>query len=830
MVLLWTAWIAGPGAAIIINLLFGNMKRMSAQFKLDEFLLRKRILVIGLVFLLSNSYGQSVNPDSISSRFNEFSKRNYQEKIYVHTDRNLYLSGEILWFKIYEVGAAANIPLDFSKIAYAEILDKDRRPLMQAKISLTKGSGSGSLYLPADLSSGTYRIRSYTSWMKNFSPDYYFEKPITIVNTLAKPEKPVTAKNLKYDVQFFPEGGNLVEGLPSKVAFRAIDNNGKGVDFNGTIVDENNETIARIRPLKFGIGSFNLTPGKDKRYKALIEFPDKQSSEIQLPQVNKAGLVMSLKEISDKIDLSVESISNPSQDIFLLIHTRQEIKVAEKLRLSGGKAAFQINKSNLGDGISHLTVFNSTGQPLAERLYFKRPASKLSFTVKPDQQLYGKRKKVTLELEAKTEAGTASDADASVSIYASTDFESNGTDIVNYLWLKSDLKGNVEDPAYYFRNTDTQASEALDNLMLTHGWRRFVWEDVVNNKANTLEYLPEIDGHIINAKLTDTRTNSPATGIVGYLSVPGKNVRLYTGRSTSSGDIMFHTRDIFGPSELVAQTNYMQDSTYHIELSSPFSTKFSMHSLSTNTLTDNLRDQLLNQSVASQVQNVYLNEKLRTFYAKAQDSVSFYLKPDKSYLLDNFVRFNTMEEVLREYVSEVSVARQKDDFYLWVPFKRHSVESYKNVEPLLLYDGVPIFDRGNKIVKYDPKKVKSIEVLTKKYYHGPVAFNSIINFKSYKNNLPDFQLDSRATVVDYEGAQLRREFYAPVYETQTQIADRMPDFRNLLYWSPDVNINASGKKTLSFYTSDQKGKYTVVVQGITSSGKPGSNTLTIEVK
>ncbi len=454
----------------------------------------------------------------------------------------------------------------------------------------------------------------------------------------------------------------------------------------------------------------------------------------------------------------------------------------------------------------------------------------MNFTVKPDQQQYGKRKKVTLDLEAKTEAGTLSDADASVSIYATNDFESNSTDIVNYLWLKSDLKGNVEDPAYYFRNADAQANEALDNLMLTHGWRRFVWEDALNNKANTLEFLPEIDGHIINAKLTDTRTNSPAKGIVAYLSIPGKNVRLYTSRSTGSGDIKFHTRDIFGPSELVAQTDYIQDSTYHIELSSPFSTKFSTHLLSTNSLNDHLRDQLINQSVANQVQNVYLNEKLRTFYAKAPDSVSFYLKPDKSYLLDNFVRFNTMEEVLREYVVEVSVTRQRDDFSLWVPFREHSTNPYRNVVPLLLYDGVPVFDRGNKMVKYDPKKVKTIEILTKKYYKGPSTFNSIVNFKSYKNTLPDFQLDSRATVVDYEGAQLRREFYAPVYETQPQIADRMPDFRNLLYWSPDVNIDASGKKTLSFYTSDQKGKYTVVVQGITSSGKPGSNTLTIEVK
>lgn len=803
---------------------------MAAQIKRNLFRSLRFIWLITLSGIVSESHGQSLSPDSINSRFNSFSQKHLQEKLYLHTDKDLYLSGEIIWFKVYNVGSASNSLLDFSKIAYAEILDKDQKPVMQAKISINNGTGNGSLHLPPDLSSGAYRIRSYTSWMKNFSADYFFEKPLHIVNTLAKPARPAGDNIPEYDIQFFPEGGDLVAGLLSKIAFRAVDSHGKGIDFNGAIVDENSDTVARIRPLKFGIGNFTLAPGRGKSYRAIIQVPSGQTSTVSLPQVAQTGFTMALTEAADKLNLVVETNAVASQELFLLVHTRQETKIAEKLMLSGGKAAYQIDKSKLGDGISHLTVFNSTGQPVSERLYFKRPADKLIFTINPDRQQYGKRKKVTLDLGVHTEKGIASGAEASISVFASNSLVSNSTDIVNYLWLKSDLRGNVEDPAYYFRNADPQTNEALDNLMLTHGWRRFVWEDVFDNKPEAIEFLPETNGHIISARLTDTRTNSPASGIVSYLSVPGKNVRLYIARSNSSGDMRFHTKDIYGPSELVGQNNYMQDSTYHIELLSPFSPKTTDHPLPGYTLTDNFKDQLLTQSVGNQVQNVYLNEKLRTFYARPLDSVSFYLKPDKSYILDNFVRFNTMEEVLREYVLEVPVTRQKTDFSVWVSFKPHYNDSYKTVEPLLLYDGVPVFDRGNKIVKYDPKKIKTIEVLAKKYYHGPATFNSIINFKSYKNNLPDFQLDHRATVVDYEGAQLRREFYSPVYETQAQASDRMPDFRNLLFWSPDLVIDASGKKTLSFYTSDQKGKYTVVVQGITPSGTPGSNTFQIEVE
>ncbi len=795
--------------------------------------MRKRFTtwLVCLVFSGQAALGQSAAPESMVSGFTSYSQKNLQEKVYIHTDKDLYLPGEIIWFKAYKVGAAENTPIDFSKIVYTEILDQNNSPVLQAKTAIVKGSGSGSFQLPADLVSGTYRIRSYTNWMKNYSPDYFFEKPLYIVNTLAKPVTAAKETNMNYDIQFFPEGGELVAGLSSKIGFKLTNDKGIGVDFTGAVVDGNNDTIARIRPAKFGIGSFTLKPEAAKSYRAVIQVPGIPVFSAQLPVIRESGYVMSLKELpGNRLNLSVASSSKNSQSMLLLVHTRQETKVSEKIDLVEGKATFEIDKNRLGDGISHITIFSNTGRPVAERLYFQRPVTGLRFSLKSDQQQYAKRKKVTLDLEAKDEAGKFADADASVSVYASNGLVPEGMDIVNYLWLKSDLKGNIEDPGYYFRSTDDQSNEALDNLMLTQGWRRFLWENVFSNKAPEKKFLPEIYGHIISGKLTDIRSDSPAGGIVSYLSVPGKNFQLYTARSDDSGSLTFYTRNITGPSELVAQTNFKQDSTYRIDLKSPFSSEFSGNPLPSISLNENFRTPLLTQSVANQVQNVYLGNKLRTFYPAPIDSGSFYLAPAKSYLLDDFVRFTTMEEVLREYVSKVPVTRQRDEFSLWVSFKRHYSESYTNVEPLLVYDGVPIFDRGTKIVRYDPKKVKSVEVLDKKYYHGPVTFNSIINFKSYKNNLPDFQLDPRATVQDYEGTQLRREFYAPVYETAEQAADRMPDFRNLLYWSPDVTIGPSGKMTLSFYTSDEKGKYAVVMQGISSSGQPASAKVILEVK
>ncbi|MDP2414485.1 hypothetical protein [Daejeonella sp.] len=796
---------------------------------------KKLFRTLGMLLLVacfSDAFSQSFNQDSIAKQFFQYSEQNLQEKIYVHTDRELYLAGEILWFKLYNVNTVSNKSLDFSKVAYVEIMDKNLKPVLQAKISIDKGSGSGSLYLPVSLSSGNYQFRAYTSWMKNFSPDFYFEKNITLVNALTKPEKQLAEKeDRKFDVQFFPEGGNMVESLPAKLAFRAIDSQGKGIDFRGTLVDENNNSVLSFKPLKFGIGSFSFTPENGKTYRALIEIPGSKTIVKELPSA-KTGYVLQLEnEGAERIKVKVHANEGASnQQLVLFVHTRQDKKLNESITLNGGRSEFLIEKNKLSEGISHFTLFNTSGKALAERLYFIRPYSQLNLGIKADKSAYSTRNKVSLELISKDEKGFDIDADASVSVFASSAGGSEDADIFNYLWLKSDLKGNIESPGYYLKNKDAVVDEALDNLMLTHGWRRFVWQNVITGNKPVFGFIPEIDGHIIHARIIDTKINGPANNILAYLSLPGKKLHLYGARSNNSGLVSFHTRDIYGPSELVAQTDTQQDSTYKIEILSPFSKEYSSTKPTELILNEELRNQLFTQSLSSQVQNVYSSNKLRTFYPALIDSSAFYLKPDKTYLLDNFVRFNTMEEVLREYVAEVPVTRQKDDFSVWVTVRPHLVNIPKSVKPLIILDGVPIFDSGNKIIKYDPKKVRSLDVVAQKYFLGALNFEGILNFTTYKGNLPDFQLDTRATITDFDGLQLKREFYSPVYETTGQAESRLPDFRNILYWSPDIKINSDGKKTISFYTSDQENNYTIMLQGISSSGKAGSTCLNIQVK
>ena len=232
-------------------------------------IMRRGVSVLSFVlFCLPAIFCQQEGADSIRNRFNQYGGQYLQEKLYVHTDRSFYLAGEIIWFKIYDVDGGSNRPLDLSKMAYIEVISADQKALVQAKIQLANGTGSGSFFLPLSFNSGVYKIRAYTNWMKNYSPDYFFEKPVTIVNSLKTLGISQAVNTSAFDIQFFPEGGNLVDGIQSKIAFRIVDQNGKGVDCRGAIIDQNGDTIVQFRPLKFGIGHFYFTPSVNKKYKA----------------------------------------------------------------------------------------------------------------------------------------------------------------------------------------------------------------------------------------------------------------------------------------------------------------------------------------------------------------------------------------------------------------------------------------------------------------------------------------------------------------------------------------------------------------------------------
>jgi hypothetical protein len=717
-----------------------------------------------------------------------------------------------------------------SKVAYVEIINAENKPVLQGKIELKNGFGNGSFQLPANLASGKYKIRSYTNWMKNFSANFFFEKEITIINAQHFNDSIAIKQKNNYTIQFFPEGGNLVNGIISKIAFRTSDQNNKGVFCEGFIINNKNDTLLKYQPLKFGNGNFILTPQTNETYKAVAIFAGGEKITRDLPVAFDKGYVMNLAETTEnKIKISVRVSENyNNQQIFLFVQTRGIIKAVLSNNTQNNYAEFIVDKNKIGEGISQFTVFDANKNPVCERLYFKLPSQNLKVNLTADKEEYGLRKKINLLINAMQNDLPAS-ANFSLSVYEIDSLQqTDEMNIENYLWLSSDIAGTVESPEYYFNNNDVDTKQATDNLMLTQGWRRFKWQDVLQDNKPSFHFIPEYAGHIITGKLTDSATGIAAQNVGIYISSPGTRTQFHTTQSDANGLFHFDMKDFYTDGELIIQTKNLRDSVFTIDINNPFSDKFSDRFFSLYNKSEINTSYLMNHNISTQVQNKYNEIKLNKFLNQPVDTMPFFGKADVSYLLDNYVRFTTMEEVLREYVAPVSLRSRdsKYDIKVWDKQKEHVLFE---TDPLVLLDGVPVFD-FNKIINYDPLKVKKLDIKSQTYYYGNMSYDGILNFETYTGHLQSFELDPHSLVVDYEGLQSQREFYSPAYDNETQAGSRLPDFRNVLYWAPQIITTTKRDKEISFYSSDIAGKFAVVLQGISADGKTGTKVIEIKIK
>ena len=793
------------------------------------FLMHKKFITPFLLLIGLGCFSQDPFINTLTTDLNQHEAKELKEKIYLQTDKSFYISGEICWFKSYVVDASLNRPFTLSKVAYVELLNRDSKPVLQGKILLQRGIGNGSFFIPLYLPSGSYKIRAYTNWMKNFGPEYFFEKNITVINTMKRDRDSLLQKSSALDIQFFPEGGALVDGATSVIGFKAVDENGKGVNVDGDIVDQDKKTVAHFQSQAFGMGRFEMTASAGKQYKAYVRVNGNPLTVENFPAVSPKGYT--LKVVPDQNNLTISTTSNYEGDnrpLYILIHTRGIVKYANAVTQDHGKGTVTVPKSTLGEGISSITLFSSNQQAACERLYFRMPGS-LDISAQSEMEEYQSRKKVTAHIHLNNKPADSSTTSLGISVYRIDSLQNyEGQDIRSYLYLSSDIRGTIEHPEYYFTHTGEQSESAMENLMLTQGWRRFKWDEVLQNKDPYFEYIPEWTGHIVNARITDRISGQPLDNQTVYLAGPGIKSQLAGCISNKKGQLSFDLPHLQGSNVVVLQTENRADSNYRLDVLNPFSEKYSGSFFPPFKMNAALKADLQFYNVGTQVQNVYLLTNLIKFKAPVySDSTSFYGEPDKKYFLDDYTRFNTMEEVVREYVTGVSVHRSRDRFTFRMMNDPQKI--YFDQDPLIVLDGVPIFN-ATEVMNLDPLRIKKIEIVNRKYFLGSIVASGIFALYSYNNDMAGLQMNSRALILEYEGLQLQREFYSPKYDITQNASKRLPDFRNVLAWEPNIAIGKTGEAQIDFYSSDRKGKYMGVVEGLSQNGMAGSTRFYFEVQ
>ncbi|SDC81450.1 hypothetical protein [Niabella drilacis] len=756
-----------------------------------------------------------------------------REIIFVHSDKEAYLAGELLWFKVYLLNAGTHIPAGYNSILYIELVNDQGRSVIQSKIQTTRGTGKGSFYLPVNIATGAYTLIAYTNQMKLGDERALFKKRILVSNTIAAANPPARTPQPEPIIRFFPEGGAPVEGSSSKTGVQVLDPHTiKGLPATGYIIENSTDTVARFELLKFGLGQFTYTPLPGRKYTAAVTVPGKGVIKKELPAPRAGGSLLSITDNGNDTYLVKVILQNTGpQKMTLVAHSEQKNKFATTIDLQTRNIAeIPVSKSKLGTGVICFTLFDQHLQPVNERLVFipgKRPSK--AVTISAGKQELTARDRTSIQLASALGGDSLETIQGSLSVYAMDNNNSPAApDIRAYLQLTAGLSGSIESPEFYF-TPEAANGNYIENLMLVNGWRRFDNQAPLFDPA--LKYLPEYDGHIVAARVFSNWNHQPAPGVSCLLTAPSIPFGLYNGTSDSSGIVRFNIKKYYGPGDIFIKPTPSANAAnnYTTAVISPFIDSANRSFTQPRYFPDPADSAyLLKRSIAMQTVNIYYKDKINTYTPPpVTDTLPFYGKPEISYLLDDYKRFSTMEEVLREYVQSINVVMRDRKPHMTI-----YDEKYQNVyryAVLVLLDGVPLADY-NSIFNYNPYKVKRLDVVPRRYVIGSSLYSGVVSFQTYESKFDGFELDPSAIAIDYEGLQLQRVFYAPVYANGDKGDLRVPDNRTTLLWEPDIQLTGGQPLKLDCFTSDFKGTYKIVLQGISSKGSPVFSEATFMVK
>lgn len=810
---------------------------------MKSFLFHSRVaqllLFAGLTLSISAAFTDT--PDEILKRLvrqvTDYTETYAPEKVYLHTDQSHYAAGDDVWVKAYVVNAATHQPDSASGVLYVELLTAKGEALLTEKIKLTGGFGNGDLRLPDGLPTGNYQLRAYTRWMQNEPPDFFFTKVLTILNPNVPAAGPrpagVPPKPPRdvVDVQFFPEGGDLVVGLTSTVAFKAVTKEGVGVPVRVRIVSSSGDTTAAFASLHAGMGTFAFQPEAGRTYRALVALPNGQVQTYSLPAAKPEGWIMHAENTPNACKLTLSSSRDAEEPCYLVAQTRGKVTYQATSRVINHRLTFEIPTGPLPTGLTQLTVFDATGTPQCERLIFIDHKDQIRLQLTSDKPVYAPREKVTLTLTARNAAGQPVAGNFSVSIGDAFGLASTEGSIVSNLLLTSDLKGHIENPEFYFQEGNLLAAPALDCLLLTQGWRRFSWQLVEHPSEPPFERETAIT---LTARLLDKNTNQPLPAKVLLLSAPGAQSVFRYGYTDQAGKIRLSSLDfyeyrnvfigIYNP-ELYHTAKVVADSAQPTPGFVPFSSaSFSIPAQSW----------IEQQKIRTFIRHTYdLPDGPAGVVVPAADTAlhpvsPVYAKADEVLRLDDFTLFPTMAEVLRDIVPWGIVTNKKGQ----AGFRLLNLDTklYFKQNPLYLIDNVPVHNI-DPVLALDPAMVHTLECIRSgvgRSQFGEIGYSGVF---CVFTKAGDFYPANEPGLYSFSvrGFAKARQFYAPTYATPVATHSQ-PDFRRLLYWNPTVPTDASGRATFSFYNSDDLTTWRAVAEGVSTNGQVGSGKLTYRVQ
>lgn len=656
-------------------------------------------------------------------------------------------------------------------------------------------------------------------------------------------EIPVVLPDNEIDLQFFPESGMLINGLRSKVGFKCVSANGLGLDVSGYIVDKHNEKVIDFSSEHLGMGVFALLPAEGDSYTAVITNPKVSNTHFNLPEVHATGFSLALNHLNGD-SLTVRVAKAPAQvvnqQLTLMALQNGVVKLVSKVDLSKGIYNSIILKNKFNTGITQFTLFSADFKPLAERLIFiERDKDQIRLDLSLNKKTYGKREKIEVNLKAFDKDELPVTGSFSVSATNNVGInEDQEQSILSDFLLKSDLKGYIEKPNYYFNKANNKRVKYLDYLLLTQGWRRFNWTEILSDTNGPLfaKYKPqkglELSGFIANAQ----KKPIPA-GQVELFANTNEGLIATNTTADSKGNFTISDLSFTGAAVFTAKgTNKEKNRNVNIYFDKPvrpesksmpagklnfLDNEFFKYLRNTKSRLDELeRGNQYSRGIMLkevEVKGSYLERNAVKGSKKLGNSV-----PDIVINKDKLGNATNLVQVFYG-LPGIDVVGRPDNAVI-VLAGRNSLTGGPSVMKVIL-DGTEVAPEILKDIP--PASVEGIEILKR----GSAAIYNALGVIVITSKAGTDVYYSKYALNSYkmEGYQVSKDFYAPAYDLPNANHD-IKDYRTVIFWKPDLVTNEKGRTSFSFFASDQPGNYKIIIEGLDINGRLARSVSSIEVK
>lgn len=843
-------------------------------------MIKKRILVISVLCTLLTAYVSGEVPPAkvvfqqYMNQAQTFANNFPREKAYLHFDNMSYYVGDTIWFKAYVTLAEKQTFSLISRPLYVELVDQTGHIADKQIIKLTQGEGNGQFILPHSMLSGYYEVRAYTRWMLAFNEPQYFSRtfPIYQLSNSDKLERSITTYELsssmenrpseteeKLNVRFFPEGGQLVEGVTSQVAFKAESKNGGNIELLGTIYTKEGTEITSFETLHDGMGHFEYTPS-DQPAIAKVSFQGKKY-EFTLPQALPNGYVLSTVSNAGALLVRVSCNAATPQDtlaVFISHQGRPSIHQLISCRADAPQE-FILPTRKLPAGVLQVSLINRAGNTLCERFVFANPRAPLQISTEGLKEVYAPYAPIRCELQVKNAKGEPVSGELSVSIRdgVRSDYLEYDNNIFTDLLLTSDLKGYIHQPGYYFASPSPRKQTELDVLLMVHGWRKYDMSQAISTAPFTPLQLPEAQ-LVLNGQVKSTILKNKLKDIALSVIVK-KDDQFITGGTVTdeNGRFTIPVEDFEGTTEAVIQTRKVgkernKDASILIDRNfSPAPRAYSYKELHPE-----WKDLAYWQQKAESFDSLYMDSirKVEGLYVLdeveikskrrqgsnmatkiSEKSIDAYYDVRRSVdvLRDNGKIVTTIPELMEKLspqfywdrTNDKHTYRQKPICYI---MDNHILSETETQMMLTEVDGLAsiIISKGTGGIDDDiiqntkmSEVTDSTGVDISKLDRYSVFYLIPLPRRDVLNKSQSAVLGTRQTVI--QGYTRPLEYYSPAYPTKELYMDKV-DKRRTLYWNPSVQADENGKAVIECYNNQYSTPLIIQAETLGKDGQIGS--------